>query len=62
MGEVEKTLLEETADWVDQERAKTERTKKPWDVWIDAELGLRNHWYPAALSRQVGPHCRRGPL
>ena len=54
MGEVEKTLLEETADWVDQERAKTERTKKPWDVWIDAELGLRNHWYPAALSRQVG--------
>lgn len=53
MGDVEKTLLEETADWVDEERAKTERTKKPWDVWIDAELGLRNHWYPAALSRQI---------
>ncbi|MCH2409667.1 Rieske 2Fe-2S domain-containing protein [Myxococcota bacterium] len=53
MGNIEKNLLEETAAWVDEERAKTDRVKKPWDVWIDAELGLRNHWYPAALSRQI---------
>ena len=53
MGDVERTLLEETAAWVDEEKAKTKKTKKPWDVWIDAELGLRNHWYPAALSRDI---------
>lgn len=30
-----------------------DRPKKPWQLWIDAELGLRNYWYPAALSRHV---------
>lgn len=27
--------------------------EKPWQKWLDAELGLRNHWYPVLPSRQV---------
>ena len=26
---------------------------KPWQKWLDAELGFRNHWYPILASRQV---------
>ena len=26
---------------------------RPWQGWIDATLGFRNYWYPAALSRHV---------
>ncbi len=27
--------------------------KKPWQRWLEAELGFRNYWYPAALSRHL---------
>jgi hypothetical protein len=27
--------------------------EKPWQKWLDAELGLRNHWYPVAASRHI---------
>ena len=26
---------------------------KPWQRWIDAELGLRNHWYPVVRSKDL---------
>ena len=26
---------------------------KPWQRWIDAELGLRNHWYPIIRSKDL---------
>lgn len=27
--------------------------EKPWQLWLDAELGFRNHWYPILASKQV---------
>lgn len=27
--------------------------EKPWQRWLDAALGFRNHWYPAIPSRSV---------
>lgn len=29
------------------------RRTKPWDAYIQARLGFRNHWYPARLSSEV---------
>ena len=60
MSEITRTLLEETQDYVEQARAKTARTRKPWQVWLDAEWGFRNYWYPAALSRHLGEGTRGG--
>ena len=54
MSDATRTLLEETTDFVEQEKAKTAHTRKPWEVWLQAEWGFRNYWYPAALSRHVG--------
>ena len=54
MSDATRTLLEETIDFVEQEKAKTAHTRKPWEVWLQAEWGFRNYWYPAALSRHVG--------
>ncbi len=51
MTDVTRNLLEETQDYVEQARAKAAKAKKPWQNWLDAEWGFRNHWYPAALSR-----------
>jgi carbazole 1,9a-dioxygenase terminal dioxygenase component len=31
-----------------------EQRKKPWQVYVNAELGFRNHWYPAFFSRELG--------
>ncbi len=31
-----------------------EQRRKPWQVYVDAELGLRNHWYPAFFSQELG--------
>lgn len=52
MSDVTKTLLDETTDYVESAEKRPDR-KKPWQAWLDAELGFRNHWYPAALSRDV---------
>ncbi|MDZ4753516.1 MAG: Rieske 2Fe-2S domain-containing protein [Phycisphaerae bacterium] len=27
--------------------------QKPWQKWVDAELGFRNHWYPVLPSRSI---------
>lgn len=50
MPDTTRTLLKETESYV---RPDAARAKKPWQVWLDAELGLRNYWYPAALSHHV---------
>ena len=38
-------------------QTKTTAGKRPrsgqWDQYLDAELGFRNHWYPALFSRDV---------
>ncbi|MFT4823357.1 MAG: carbazole 1,9a-dioxygenase terminal dioxygenase component, partial [Cryomorphaceae bacterium] len=54
MSDVTKDLLEGTQDYVEQAKAKAAKVKKPWQTWLDAELGFRNHWYPASLSRHLG--------
>lgn len=52
MADVTTTLHRETEDQVEQPKSKT-GVKKPWQTWLDAELGFRNYWYPAALSRNL---------
>ena len=53
MNDVTRDLLEETQGHVEQAKAKAAKAKKPWQTWIDAELGFRNHWYPASLGRHI---------
>ncbi|MEQ8387668.1 MAG: Rieske 2Fe-2S domain-containing protein [Alphaproteobacteria bacterium] len=48
-----RTLIDETSGHVEVLKEKTRKGAKPWQVWLDAELGLRNYWYPAALSRHL---------
>jgi carbazole 1,9a-dioxygenase terminal dioxygenase component len=31
-----------------------EQRRKPWQVYVEAELGFRNHWYPAFFSEELG--------
>ncbi len=49
--ELERHLADETRDYL--EKAEPLRRSRPWDRWIQASLGLRNYWYPAALSRHL---------
>ncbi|WP_087687456.1 Rieske 2Fe-2S domain-containing protein [Pandoraea sp. PE-S2R-1] len=37
---------------------------RPWQKWLDAELGLRDYWYSVELSRNLreGEHCVVSPL
>lgn len=51
MSDLTKTLLDETLGHVEQ--AKVPKAKKPWQPWLDAELGFRNYWYPAQLTRNL---------
>jgi carbazole 1,9a-dioxygenase len=37
----------------DPVEAWEEQRRKPWQVYVDAELGLRNHWYPAFFSHEL---------
>jgi carbazole 1,9a-dioxygenase terminal dioxygenase component len=30
-----------------------EQRRKPWQLYVDAELGFRNHWYPAFFSSEL---------
>jgi carbazole 1,9a-dioxygenase terminal dioxygenase component len=30
-----------------------EQRRKPWQLYVDAELGLRNHWYPAFFGGEL---------
>ena len=33
--------------------SRTEAGSADWQRYLDAELGLRNHWYPAFFSRDL---------
>jgi carbazole 1,9a-dioxygenase len=48
---IERKLADETRDFV--ERPGRDRRHRPWQRWIDAELGLREYWYPVARSVDV---------
>lgn len=50
MSGTERALIDQTIDFVNEEKISP---RKPWQVWIDAELGFRDYWYPAALSRHL---------
>ena len=60
MSDVTKELLDETQGYVEQAKAKAAKAKKPWQTWLDAEWGFRNHWYPASLSRDLGEGDSKG--
>lgn len=60
MGEINPItaeLIKKTAAYVpDFEMDGTEAvasTEKPWQNWLDAKWGLRNHWYPTEASRNI---------
>jgi carbazole 1,9a-dioxygenase terminal dioxygenase component len=41
-------------DWQkDTVEAWEEQRRKPWQVYVEAELGLRNHWYPTFYSHEL---------
>jgi carbazole 1,9a-dioxygenase len=48
---VERQLADETRSFV--ERPERDRRHRPWQRWVDAELGLRGYWYPVARSSDV---------
>ncbi len=50
MAEIVKELIDSTEEFVSE---KETLHKRPWQKWIDAELGFRNYWYIGALSGQV---------
>ena len=50
---ITKDLIDDTAGHVEIAETGKVRGGKPWQRWIDAALGLRNYWYPAALSRHL---------
>ena len=37
----------------EQQGAPEERRERPWKRYLEAELGLRNHWYPAFFSNEL---------
>ena len=54
MTDVTQQLLRDTQEHVDEEKRRVEKMgNRPWQPWIDAEWGFRNHWYPALLGRDV---------
>jgi carbazole 1,9a-dioxygenase terminal dioxygenase component len=48
---VERQLADDTRGFVD--RAEPKAPHRPWQRWIDAELGLRGYWYPVARSSDL---------
>ncbi|MEQ8389327.1 MAG: Rieske 2Fe-2S domain-containing protein [Alphaproteobacteria bacterium] len=57
MTDTTRELIRSTASHATRARAPA---KKPWQGWLDAELGFRNHWYPAALSSHIAEGAARG--
>lgn len=56
--ELTKRLLAKSAAWVpdmtlDFAEPPSADGHKPWQAWIDAELGFRDHWYPVDAGRNV---------
>ncbi|MCL9795389.1 Rieske 2Fe-2S domain-containing protein [Frankia sp. AgKG'84/4] len=50
--EVANRLVEQTRDQVDRAEAPPRRAR-PWQRYLEADLGLREYWYPAALATEV---------
>ena len=50
MSSITEELIRDTQSLVNRVEVSH---KKPWQRWIDAEFGLRNYWYPAALSQHL---------
>ena len=49
-------LIRRTAAYVPDvtvEGSDAPSTQKPWQTWLDAGLGFRNHWYPVEASRNI---------
>ena len=49
-------LIRRTAAYVpdvEVEGSDAPSAEKPWQTWLDAELGFRNHWYPVEASRNI---------
>ncbi len=49
-------LIRRTAAYVPDiqiEGCEPASADKPWQTWLDAELGFRNHWYPVEASRNI---------
>lgn len=54
MTDVTEQLLKDTQEHVDEEKRRVEKMgNRPWQPWIDAKWGFRNHWYPALISRDL---------
>jgi len=57
-GASERTI----GDWQkDPIEAWEEQRRKPWQVYVDAVLGFRNHWYPAFFSHELAEADVSGP-
>ena len=49
-------LIRRTAAYVPDVKvddSEAPSTEKPWQTWLDAALGFRNHWYPVEASRNI---------
>ena len=42
------------------EQVERDVRRKPWERYLEAELGLRNHWYPALFSYELKEGEMRG--
>jgi carbazole 1,9a-dioxygenase terminal dioxygenase component len=42
------------------EEVKRDQRRKPWERYLEAELGLRNYWYPAFFSHELAEGEMRG--
>jgi carbazole 1,9a-dioxygenase terminal dioxygenase component len=49
--EIERELADQTRDYV--ERPERDLRRRPWQTYIDAELGMRGYWYPVARSKDL---------
>ena len=55
-NEIAVDLMKRTAAYVpdfDFDGAMPATAEKPWGNWLKAELGFRNHWYPADACRNI---------
>jgi carbazole 1,9a-dioxygenase terminal dioxygenase component len=53
-GAPEPSSARSLADWQKGTvEAWEEQRRKPWQVYVDAELGFRNHWYPAFYAHEL---------
>jgi carbazole 1,9a-dioxygenase terminal dioxygenase component len=53
--------LDESRGDVEQAVSRLIR-KKPWQPYLDAPLGFRNHWYPALFSHELGEGAVKGEV